>query len=101
MPKRLGVNDLIPACEKAISSCEAKIKRVGDFVMKETLPLAHSLLEELIRMHEEFHQKVDAFGPRKLYKWEDGHEYTVQQRCYGDGVDPANCSRLFVKVCGF
>src|SRR5215471_15819633 len=91
MPKCLPVNDLIPACETAIRAFEMKLKCEGNSLLKETLPVAHSLLQELIRVHEEFHVKVEEYGPPKLPKYDDGHEYTVQQRCYGDG-------RLFIKV---
>ena len=89
MPKHLAVNQLIPASEDAIHTFEAKLDRDGNVLRKENLPLAYSLLEELIAIHEEFHVKVEAFGPKKLLKFEDDHEYTVQQRCYGDGADPS------------
>jgi len=75
-----------------------KLKCEGNTLLKETLPVARLLLQELIRVHEEFHVKVEESGPPKLPKYDDGHKYTMQQRCYGDGHDPADCGRLFIKV---
>ena len=98
MPKHLSVNELIPACERTISTFEAKIGHDNDAIQREILSMARSILGALAEAHTDFHVKVETSGPPKLAKYDDGHEYTVQQRCYGDGRDVANCGRLFVKV---
>jgi hypothetical protein len=92
----VNVNSMIVAAEKAINAFSAK----SDKGTKEesSLVRAQGHLTYLHELLDEFHKKIEQFGPKIPDKYLDGHELAIRNRCFGDGRDPNDCGRWFVKV---
>jgi hypothetical protein len=91
------VNSIIVTAENAISTFSASSdndnKELGSCLAR-----ARGHLAYLRELHNDFHNKIEQFGPKIPAKHLDGHELTIRNRCFGDGRDPKDCGRWFVKV---
>lgn len=96
---KIPVNKIADAAKVSIDVYAEKARDNPE--LQDNLERAHHLLENLNQKHRDFHKKIDTFGPNKPLKFLDGHEWNIRQRCFGDGSDPNNCSRWFIKVSAF
>jgi hypothetical protein len=94
---KITVNQIIPAAKAAIDAYAEKA-RDNSPELRHNLEQAHRLVATLHQRHDDFHRKIERFGPEKPNKFAGGHEWNIRQRCFGDGLDPHNCGRWFVKV---
>jgi hypothetical protein len=94
---KININEIIPSARHLINSfienLDPTLTHLPDNVVQ-----ADAFLARLHALHEEFHGKVERFGPPAPHKFLGGHEWSIQQRCFGDGVNPENCGRWFIKV---
>jgi hypothetical protein len=93
----VNVNNFIATAEKTISAFSANSDK-DDEELECCLVVVQGYLAYLHELHKDFHNKIEQFGPEIPAKYLDGHELTIRNRCFGDGRDPNNCGRWFVKV---
>jgi hypothetical protein len=93
----VNVNSIIVAAEKTINTFSAKSDK-SNKVLQSGIVRAEGHLAYLRELLSDFHDKIEEFGPEKPAKYLDGHEFTIRNRCFGDGRDPNDCGRWYVKV---
>jgi hypothetical protein len=93
-----SVNKIIPAAEDLIAAFSAHVENTGQIELRNDIERADAALAYLCKLHDDFHDKIERFGPKKPAKFLDGHELWIRNRCFGDGQDPNHCGRWFVKV---
>jgi len=91
------VNEIIPTARKLI---HAFSERVDDTQteLRDNVVRADAALVRIYELHEDFHDKIARFGPEEPAKNLGGHNWLIRQRSFGDGNNPNNCSRWFLKV---
>jgi hypothetical protein len=82
--------------ERAFSALEQAQTVEKD--LEDTLLTARSLLDDLFLLNSQFRDRIAEYGPPKPSKEQNGHMYSVIERCVGDGANLQNCGRWFVKV---
>jgi hypothetical protein len=94
----ISVNNIIPTAENVIAAFSANVVNTGQIELQTDVTRANTTLASLCKLHDDFHYKIERFGPEKPPKFLDGHEFSIRNRCFGDGRDPNHCGRWFVKV---
>ena len=58
---------------------------------------ADMALAQLRHLSYEFDKKIGRFGADEPPQDLDGHDFSIRVRCLGDGRDPNDCGRWFVR----
>lgn len=94
---KIGINQILPIAGHLINSfienLDPTLTHLPDNVVQ-----ADAVFARLNALYEDFHGKVERFGPPAPHKFLGGHEWSIQQRCFGDGANARNCGRWFTKV---
>jgi hypothetical protein len=95
------LNQIIPTATSIINKFAAQADESGDTELRGVVEQADMLLATLFQLRHEFQEKINTFGPEEPQKFLGGHEWTIRRRCFGDGNDPNDCGRWFLKVSPF
>jgi hypothetical protein len=95
----VAVNKIIPTAGSIIAAFAAHGEKTDQVEeLRDDIDRADTALAHLCQLHDDFHDKIERFGPEIPSKYLNGHEFSIRNRCFGDGRDPDNCGRWFVKV---
>jgi hypothetical protein len=95
----VAVNKIIPTAGDIIAAFAAHVEKTDQGEeLRDDIDRADMALAHLCQLHDNFCDKIERFGPEIPSKYLNGHEFSVRNRCLGDGRDPDNCGRWFVKV---
>jgi hypothetical protein len=95
----LKINSLLPRAEANVQALSARLGPSERRSNKDIdLEMAEIHLIWLDALHKEFHTKIAQHGPKKPNEFLDGHRLSIRNRCLGDGRDPKDCGRWFVKA---
>jgi hypothetical protein len=98
----LSVNQIVATAVKIVNeftNCMVEARQeelLAGEVEEADLALAH-----IYELQDDFRKKIDRLGAERPQKYFDGHEFSIRNQCLGDGHDPNDCSRWFVKVGAF
>jgi len=95
---KVKVNQIIPTATAIINAFAAHVEKSSDTEPRGVIEQADTLLASLFELRDNFHNKINTFGPKEPHKFLGGHEWSIRQRCFGDGYDSNNCGRWFLKV---
>jgi hypothetical protein len=92
-----NINEIIPRARHLINSFIENLDPTPTY-LPDNVVLADAALTRLQVLFENFHNKIETFGPPPPRIFLGGHLWLIQLRCFGDGVNPKNCGRWFIKV---
>jgi hypothetical protein len=95
---KINVNEIVPSARHLINSFISNLDPTFDHLPDNVME-ANAALARLEILFEDFHNKIEKYGaPPTGRIFVDGHLWLIQLRCFGDGVNPKNCGRWFIKV---
>jgi hypothetical protein len=94
---KISVVEIIPRARHLVNSfidnLDSNITVLPDNVVEAVVALTR-----LGELYKDFHDKIERFGAPPPPLLSHGHLWLVQMRCLGDGHNPKNCGRWFMKV---
>jgi hypothetical protein len=95
----LSVKKIVENAVKIVVDFTTSVANAGqEELLAGEVEHADSALGRIYQLQDDFHKKIERFGAKMPPQYLDGHDFSVRNRCLGDGRDPKDCGRWFVKV---